>query len=63
MVYDLTSFTTVEFIAIIAPSPIFTPGMIVTFCPIHTSLPITVPPLKGNYSILGVTFSQPSPIY
>ena len=34
------SEATVAFAPIMAPSPICTPGMIVTFCPIHTSLPM-----------------------
>src|SRR5690554_5148116 len=61
IVYGSTLFTTVELAAIIAPSPITTPGIMVTFRPIQTSLPITVSPLNGSSSIVGATFSHPPP--
>ena len=47
IVYGGMSFATTEFAPMIAPSPIWTPGRIVTFCPIQTSFPITVSPLYG----------------
>lgn len=55
------SDATVAFVPIMAPSPICTPGIIVTFCPIHTSLPMTVSPLSGNSSITGVIAPPQSP--
>ena len=45
MEYGGISDATTELAPIMAPSPMLTPGMTVTFWPIHTSLPTTVSPL------------------
>ena len=50
MQYGGTSFVTTEFAPMIAPSPMCTPGITVTFWPIQTSLPTTVSPFSGRSS-------------
>ncbi len=49
--YGGTSFVTTELAAIIEPSPICTPGITVTFCPIHTSL-------STQYHLLGANLQE-----
>lgn len=41
----------------IAPSPIFTPGMMMLSRPIHTSFPMIVSPLCGSCAMYGRVFS------
>lgn len=41
--------------AIMAPSPIFMPGITVHMRPNHTSLPTTVSPLRGSWAMCGGT--------
>lgn len=53
MQYGGTSFVTTEFAPMIAPSPMCTPGITVTFWPIQTSLPTTVSPFSGRSSSAG----------
>ena len=45
----------------IAPSPIFTPGMTMLSRPIHTSLPMIVSPLCGSCAMCGGVFSVQVP--
>ncbi|MBP1870229.1 hypothetical protein J2Z25_003692 [Clostridium tertium] len=45
ILYESTFFVTTQLAAIIAPSPILTPVIIVTFCPIQTSFHTIVSPL------------------
>ena len=52
---------TTERAAIMAPSPSFTPCMINTWKPIHTSLPMMVSPLYGSSPEAGRATSQPLP--
>ena len=51
MEYGGISFATTAFAPMIHPSPTLTPGIIVTFCPIQTSFPITVSLLCGTISL------------
>ena len=51
---------TTDFVAMIAPFPTWTPGMIVAPYPIQTSWPMTVSPRLGHES--GVATSHPLPI-
>ena len=53
---------TTELAPMTAPSPIWTPGRMVTFSPIQTSLPMTVSPFKGKSESDGVAFSHPLPM-
>ena len=45
----------------IAPSTIFTPGMMMLSRPIHTSFPMTVSPLRGSCAMCGGVFSVQAP--
>ena len=58
--YGSTSEPTTLFAPIIAPSPMCTPGRITAFCPIQTSLPMTVSPLRGRSLMAGGFIFQPS---
>ena len=59
--YGSTSFVTTEPAAIMAPLPIFTPGIMTLSRPIQTSLPMTVSPLKGSWAMWGGTASSQAP--
>ena len=45
----------------IAPSPIFIPGIMMLSRPIHTSFPMIVSPLRGSCTICGGVFSVQAP--
>src|SRR5690625_8023817 len=60
-VYGSTSFVTTDSAAMIAPSPMLTPGKIVTSLPVQTSFPMTVSPFNGRSFNVGVYCSHPFP--
>ena len=53
IVYAGTSFVTTALAAMMAPSPIVTPGRIVALSPIHTLSPMTTGPLDTRWRSIG----------